>query len=462
MDYSDHNSEKNFEEAHTSYESYANVISSSLEGVNNYTKRRGELPSLLLYFLHSNGESYYKDINIRELYSYILKSINELEKSFEDKKKREKILLRLNKKNSKKKKRRNSFDDIYHSNTHTIQSPVSSPRAIHKKKTFSRSPTASRPNTTNLPTFSDSDGEYDSNGKEDSEDESESDSELEYYTDIISDIRLKDLRRLDYQFNSDEEKSIIVKKHCVLFAMDPLRAIVMSDVVILVVPAGADSLISMLEQSMRYWRSEEEEILGIEEEVEQSPEVSQDRKVDVTQSLKIPFVLHAYESLLTTLKSLEDNRFDHINSQIQHVLSLVRSGSLIPLRVQEKLRNLKNDLSDLKNNITSTRQILTNITEDEEEMALMNLYLLQKNPDLYKANESESTDNKIYNGSILTMSPQLLESHDEIEELLESYLFDFNALDLKINYTRSQIQSAEEGVSSFFFNFFLFSHFFFF
>ncbi len=42
--------------------------------------------------------------------------------------------------------------------------------------------------------------------------------------------------------------------------------------------------------------------------------------------------------------------------------------------------------------------------------------------------------------------PEILSKHDEMEELLESYLIDFNALESKIELTRSQIQNAEELV----------------
>jgi hypothetical protein len=42
--------------------------------------------------------------------------------------------------------------------------------------------------------------------------------------------------------------------------------------------------------------------------------------------------------------------------------------------------------------------------------------------------------------------PEILSKHDDMEELLESYLIDFNALESKIELTRSQIQNAEELV----------------
>jgi hypothetical protein len=47
--------------------------------------------------------------------------------------------------------------------------------------------------------------------------------------DAVGELRMRDLRRLDYQFNPNEEKSVLIRRHAVLFAMDPLRAVVMAN-----------------------------------------------------------------------------------------------------------------------------------------------------------------------------------------------------------------------------------------
>lgn len=41
--------------------------------------------------------------------------------------------------------------------------------------------------------------------------------------DAVSDMRLRDLRRLEYQFGAPNEPTIFVKRHSVLFIMDPVR-----------------------------------------------------------------------------------------------------------------------------------------------------------------------------------------------------------------------------------------------
>ena len=172
----------------------------------------------------------------------------------------------------------------------------------------------------------------------------------------VSELRLRDLRRLDYQFNPNEEKSVLVRRHAVLFAMDPLRAVVMANRLILIVPDGADSLITILDQYMKEWNGEDK---------------------------KIAFEAHAYEALLTTIKALETQEFTSINKTVQDVLSYFKTGSLLPIEIQEKTRKLKNFLSIMCSRVHTSINVLQDLTEDDEEMALMNLTFLGKKPKLY-------------------------------------------------------------------------------
>lgn len=70
-------------------------------------------------------------------------------------------------------------------------------------------------------------------------------------TSAVTELRLRDLRRLDFHFNPNEEKTIIIRRHAVLFAMDPMRAVVMADRLVLIVPPGADSLLTILDKHMK-------------------------------------------------------------------------------------------------------------------------------------------------------------------------------------------------------------------
>lgn len=65
-------------------------------------------------------------------------------------------------------------------------------------------------------------------------------------------LRVRDLRRLDFHFNPIEEPSIWVRKHAVMFSVDPIRAIIMGTrIVIVVPPGGMDQILDILERYMR-------------------------------------------------------------------------------------------------------------------------------------------------------------------------------------------------------------------
>jgi hypothetical protein len=55
----------------------------------------------------------------------------------------------------------------------------------------------------------------------------------------------------------------------------------------------------------------------------------------------------------------------------------------LPLR-QEKIRNVKNELSALRSRLASLEKSLQSLIDEPENVAFMNLTLLGKKPDLYQ------------------------------------------------------------------------------
>ena len=64
-------------------------------------------------------------------------------------------------------------------------------------------------------------------------------------------LRMRDLRRLDFSINPNEELTVQVRRHVTLFSVDPLRAIITAHKVRIVVPPGADSLMNILEDYIK-------------------------------------------------------------------------------------------------------------------------------------------------------------------------------------------------------------------
>ena len=59
------------------------------------------------------------------------------------------------------------------------------------------------------------------------------------------------MRRLVTPFSSSNEPQLIVRRHVMLLNFDPLRAIVLRDRLLVLVPDGADSILIALEQRVR-------------------------------------------------------------------------------------------------------------------------------------------------------------------------------------------------------------------
>jgi magnesium transporter len=219
----------------------------------------------------------------------------------------------------------------------------------------------------------------------------------------VSKLRLRDLRRLDFNFNPNDEKSFLIRRNVVLFALDPIRAVIMSNKLILFLPdGGADAIIQLLGNNLRADKADR----------------------DTANEM------HAYDALLKSLIDFEREKYKDIKHQITSTLQLFKGAALLSIDIQEEMRLLKNNLSQLTSNLESTRTVLQHLTEDDKEMALMNLSILKSKPSLYK----------------LPLSPEILATHDRSEELLETHLIDLNALCSQIGIIRSHMQNAEDSV----------------
>ena len=158
-------------------------INRSLEHVNNFAKRYTEkLPQVLMYEMNTFGDSCYKSMTLRELLQYVneetensgyvncsagTRSSDELRKSNNSNK-----ILSGRKENNRK-------------------HDVGSARRAN-------GPSSADTQPPHMPEHFSADGTFVS---------------------AIGDLRLRDLRRLDYQFNLNQERSLLIRRHSVLFAM---------------------------------------------------------------------------------------------------------------------------------------------------------------------------------------------------------------------------------------------------
>jgi magnesium transporter len=263
-------------------------------------------------------------------------------------------------------------------------------------------------------------------------------------------IRLRDMRLLDYNTNPNSSFSIVVRRHSVLISLDPIRAVVMADRVVLMVPSGGmDNILSTLGGFMATWSTVDGGNGGVGDFVVGGGATTKHPQMEVTRSSATRggsggqassagavdesdvhlfdadkedkdddgpgasatwFEYHAYEAIFTTLNTLHAQQFKSLQEDADFVLQYFKQAGavIIPQDVQERFQMLKTDLDVFVNRIKSYHRALSTLTEDDEAMALMNLSILKEAPWYYNA----------------PLRREILACHDEVEELLESYLIE--------------------------------------
>ena len=127
----------------------------------------------------------------------------------------------------------------------------------------------------------------------------------------------------------------------------------------------------------------------------------------------VTFESHAYEALLTTINSLELQTYKAIKEKIDNLLLIFQSGSILPVKQQEKMKILQNNILTMRSKVLSDKKVLLELLDDDESMALMNLTKIQANPQLFK----------------LPLSMDALISHEIIEvSCICFYSSDYNIL----------------------------------
>jgi hypothetical protein len=151
------------------------LINRSLSHVNNFAKRRQneKLLPVLMYEIPCDGESFYRTMTLRELLGYVNDEASAIDQSYWS--------------NRSKPVTASRPSSLQKSTSNTNFMKLTDPPSIPPESSNAR---MSR-------TMVEEDKEYVA----------------------VSELRLRDLRRLDYQFNPNEEKSILIRKHAVLFAM---------------------------------------------------------------------------------------------------------------------------------------------------------------------------------------------------------------------------------------------------
>jgi magnesium transporter len=293
----------------------------------------------------------------------------------------------------------------------------------------------------------------------------------------------RDMRRLVTPFSTTNAPEIMVRRHVILLNCDPLRAIVLRDRLLLLVPDGADSILEMLGKRILGGREEmENSVFGAQHEGDENVDSSHkasshpgkrvkfpgwtghgkskstkrsesgvsDATVDGSDHssdgdvvadewddlegrgwIDMPFELKAVDAVLHTVSIMLSQDVDVLQEAVYDTIEGVlssgraRSGD----HAQQLLRAFKNEIKEMSSRVDNFVRAINESLDDLEDLSLMNLSRLITHPERFIQPVPEEVLN---------------EESDEPELILEVYLQQalsiFNQLDL----LQGQVTTSEE------------------
>jgi hypothetical protein len=225
----------------------------------------------------------------------------------------------------------------------------------------------------------------------------------------IREIQYHDLRHLENQFNIHEQPQIMVRRHCVMFSINPVKAIVTADNLYLIAPQGAEVVL----------------------------QETYDHIINLlaTENSTANFEIQAYKAVLSTICSLHFMEHSNIVAQTDNfIISLNEARKMtmnIDYKYQEQIRIIKIAVSSLMVKVNGYKRLFTELMTSVEDISLMNLTLLKQKPILF---------NK-------PLSFEILNDNTECLILLETFLVEYHTLETKLYHLQSVADSADELMS---------------
>ena len=276
----------------------------------------------------------------------------------------------------------------------------------------------------------------------------------------------RDMRKLVTPFSASNEPELIVRRHAMLLNFDPLRAIILRDRAIVLVPDGADSLLVQLEKRIRGEPSgmfsehqmsdipgsdsspaldkldpngrihssfaDGNETVDMEEEDDLHDNLigTEWAELDAKDWIDLPFELQSVDAVLSSVSAiLTDEVVDLQLGANKVIADLIRPDADVGDHAQETLRTLKNVVQEMTSRVRGFNRAIDTLLEDYEDMALMNLSRLLTHPERFVQPVPQAV---------------LEEESDEPELILEAHLQRGHTLVNALSLLEGQINSTED------------------
>lgn len=161
------------------------------------------------------------------------------------------------------------------------------------------------------------------------------------------------------------------------------------------VPEGADTLLKTLYINMKVWDGESATQNGEDLNFGRSSSPSPASQ----KNSSTPFEMKAYEAIFGTVVEILKQEEKNLREKIDQIVSILNKYSIVPVKVQDKVRQYKHEVSEKMQRVQAHLNVIQDIMDDDEQMALMNLSILREKPALYRP----------------PLSPEIMGTHEEIE-----------------------------------------------
>lgn len=154
----------------------------------------------------------------------------------------------------------------------------------------------------------------------------------------------------------------------VIISLDVIRAVVLHDRVYLSLPDGADEFIEVFMKKL------------------QECSAAKSEHPDQDSSSIISFELNVYESILSTSIILYSHEYKRLSESTKQMVNnaLVDISFFLSSELQLEKQSLLDRINTNILCIQSIIRVLTQLLDNTEDMAMMSLSKLKRNPNLYK------------------------------------------------------------------------------
>jgi len=266
------------------------------------------------------------------------------------------------------------------------------------------------------------------------------------------------MRKIDPSFATGVDAVLLVRRSTIVFSMARIAAVILRDRCYIIVPRGADSILSVIMDRLRdvelqggrrlsdddddkpcesskmpSTKNDNDDIAENASDDDDGDGVDSVKAKDrndgdqnVDDSSPVPFEFVALEAMLAAMRDTITKQLAALESKSRHALTKLRQNVLTQGR--ETLFLASEELHEVELRVSAIEKALGEVLDSDDDMACMYLTRLFQCPSAFD-------------------SPDFAMYHEEAELLLESYLQDVRAIGARAERLRFEITSTEKLVN---------------